>query len=180
MDWLRAMRGESGSVLRSLAKKFSPWFYIWGFLFIYWYAICLYTFLLSIYLPIYLPMYHLPIYLCFPSGSVVKNLPAMQKMWVWTLGWEDPLEEEMGNPLQYPCLGNPRDRGAWWVRTHGVAKEPDTTQQINNNTIYIATIYMPSVYLLYYLSIGHGCLPIIYLTTIYMPSIYWEILYEIM
>ena len=34
----------------------------------------------------------------FPSGSVVKNLPAMQEMqeiWVQSLGWEDPLEEDM-------------------------------------------------------------------------------------
>ena len=34
----------------------------------------------------------------FPSGSAVKNLPAMQetqKMAVWSLGWEDPLEEGM-------------------------------------------------------------------------------------
>ena len=28
----------------------------------------------------------------FPGGSVVKNLPAKQKMWVQSLGWEDPLE----------------------------------------------------------------------------------------
>ena len=27
------------------------------------------------------------------------------------LGWEDPLDEGNGNPLQYPCLGNPMDRG---------------------------------------------------------------------
>ena len=27
-----------------------------------------------------------------------------------------------GNPLQYPCLENPMDRGAWWVTVHGVAK----------------------------------------------------------
>ena len=36
--------------------------------------------------------------LSFPSGSVVKNPPAMQEtqeMQVWSLGWEDPLEEEM-------------------------------------------------------------------------------------
>ena len=34
----------------------------------------------------------------FPSDSVVKNLPVMQErqeMWVWSLGWEDPLEESM-------------------------------------------------------------------------------------
>ena len=27
-----------------------------------------------------------------------------------------------GNPLQYSCLENPMDRGAWWVIVHGVAK----------------------------------------------------------
>ena len=27
-----------------------------------------------------------------------------------------------GNPLQYPCLGNPMDRGAWWAEVHRVAK----------------------------------------------------------
>jgi len=26
-----------------------------------------------------------------------------------------------GNPLQYSCLENPVDRGAWWARVHGVA-----------------------------------------------------------
>ena len=30
--------------------------------------------------------------------------------------------EENGNPLQYSFLGNPMDRGAWWVEVHGVAK----------------------------------------------------------
>ena len=27
-----------------------------------------------------------------------------------------------GNPLQYSCLDNPIDRGAWWATVHGVAK----------------------------------------------------------
>ena len=30
--------------------------------------------------------------------------------------------EENGNPLQYSCLGNPMDRGAWWATVHEVAK----------------------------------------------------------
>ena len=30
--------------------------------------------------------------------------------------------EGNGNPLQYSCLGNPMDRGAWWATVHGVAK----------------------------------------------------------
>ena len=31
----------------------------------------------------------------FPSGTVVKNLTAMQETWIQYLGWEDPLEKEM-------------------------------------------------------------------------------------
>ena len=30
--------------------------------------------------------------------------------------------ERNGTPLQYSCLGNPMDRGAWWATVHGVAK----------------------------------------------------------
>ena len=36
-------------------------------------------------------------------------------------------EEGNGNPLQYSCLGNPMDRGAWGATVHGVTKELDTT-----------------------------------------------------
>ena len=36
----------------------------------------------------------------FPSGSAVKNLLALQETRVQSLGWEDPLEKENGNPLQ--------------------------------------------------------------------------------
>ena len=28
----------------------------------------------------------------------------------------------LGNPLQYSCLENPTDRGAWWATVHGVAE----------------------------------------------------------
>ena len=51
----------------------------------------------------------------FPSGSAVKNLPAMQKTWetqVRSLGREDPLEKENGNLVQYSCLEHPMDREA--------------------------------------------------------------------
>ena len=33
------------------------------------------------------------------------------------------LGERNGDPLQYSCPGNPRDRGAWWATGHGVAKD---------------------------------------------------------
>ena len=35
--------------------------------------------------------------------------------------------EGSGNPLQYSCLGNPMDRGAWHATVHGVEKESDKT-----------------------------------------------------
>ena len=37
-------------------------------------------------------------------------------------------EGEHGNTLQYSCLENLMDRGAWWATVHGVAKEWDTTE----------------------------------------------------
>ena len=36
--------------------------------------------------------------------------------------WEDLLEEGNGNPLQYSCLGNPTDRGAWQATVRGVSQ----------------------------------------------------------
>ena len=36
--------------------------------------------------------------------------------------------EGNGNPLQYSCLGNPTDRGAWQVTAHRFAKESDGTE----------------------------------------------------
>ena len=36
--------------------------------------------------------------------------------------------EGNGNPLQYFCLENPVDRGAWWTTVHGSHKESDTEE----------------------------------------------------
>ena len=35
-----------------------------------------------------------------------------------------------GIPLQYSCLGNPMDRGAWWSTVHRGAKKSDITEQL--------------------------------------------------
>ena len=35
---------------------------------------------------------------------------------------ENQLREGNDNPLQYSCLENPMDRGAWWAAVHGVVK----------------------------------------------------------
>ena len=55
-------------------------------------------------------------------AQTVKNVPAMWETRVQYLDGEDPLAQEMANPLQYSCLENPMDRGAWWVAVHGVEK----------------------------------------------------------
>ena len=46
-------------------------------------------------------------------AQIVKRLPTKQEILVQSLGQEDPPGEGNGNPLQYSCLGNPMDGGAW-------------------------------------------------------------------
>ena len=52
-------------------------------------------------------------------AQIVKNLPAMQETQVQSLGQEDPLGEGNGYPLQYSCLENLTDRGAWQASPWG-------------------------------------------------------------
>ena len=58
------------------------------------------------------------------KSQQVENSLAMQETqkWVPSLGWEEPLEEENGNPFQYSCLNNSMNREAWWVTVHGVTR----------------------------------------------------------
>ena len=56
---------------------------------------------------------------------------------VWSLGWEDSPGEGNGNPLQYPCLENLMDRGAWWAVVHGVTKSQAQLSNWHNNTTTI-------------------------------------------
>ena len=46
-------------------------------------------------------------------AQTVKCLPARQETQVQSLGWEGILEKEMATPLQYSCLENSMDGGAW-------------------------------------------------------------------
>ena len=72
------------------------------------------------------------LYIAFPGGSVVKNLPAKAGEAGSVLELGRSPGEGNGNPLQYSCLGNSMDRGAWQATVHGVAKESDTTWQLSN------------------------------------------------
>ena len=63
----------------------------------------------------------------FSHGSMVENLPANAGDVGSFPGLGRSLRGGNGNLLQYSCLGNPTDRGAWWAIVHGVAKESDWT-----------------------------------------------------
>ena len=62
----------------------------------------------------------------FPGGSVARNLPASAGDVGLIPGSGTSPGEGNGSPLQYSCLGNPMDRGAWQATVHGVSKELDT------------------------------------------------------
>ena len=68
-----------------------------------------------------------------PSGSVVKNLPAVQETQVQPLGWEDPLEKKIATHSSILAW-----RIAWTeepggLQSMGLQKEVDMTEQFNNN-----------------------------------------------
>ena len=72
----------------------------------------------------------------FPGGSAVKNSDASagdigDKGSI--LGSRRSSGGGNGNSLQYSCLGNLMDRGAWQATVHGITKELDMTEQLNNN-----------------------------------------------
>ena len=72
----------------------------------------------------------------FPGDTLVKNPPAS----TGDARDADSISESgrssgegNGDPLQYSCLGNPIDRGAWWAIVRGIA-ELDTTEQPGTQT----------------------------------------------
>ena len=60
--------------------------------------------------------------MAFPGGSVIKNPPvdAGDTSMIHASGGSP--EKGNANPLQYPCLGNPMDRGAWRAIVHEATK----------------------------------------------------------
>ena len=54
-------------------------------------------------------------------------------MWVCCLGREDPWRRTC-NPLQYFCLENRMDRGAWWATVYGVAESQARLKQLSRHT----------------------------------------------
>ena len=58
----------------------------------------------------------------FTGGSVSKDSACNARDLGSIPGKERSPGEGNSNPLQYSCLGNPIDRGAWWATVHGAAK----------------------------------------------------------
>ena len=65
---------------------------------------------------------------CSPVAQLVKNLPAMQEIWVRLLGWEDPLEK---GKATHSGRENSMDRGAWQATVLGVTKSQTRLSDFN-------------------------------------------------
>ena len=74
---------------------------------------------------------------------VVKNLPAnsgdLRDMSSIPGSQRSP-EGGSGNPLQYLCLGNPMNRGAWWATVHGIAKSWTRLKRLSMHTELIGNV----------------------------------------
>ena len=84
----------------------------------------------------------LRIFLGFPDGSVIKNMPANAGDDAGLIsGSGRSSGEENGYPLQYSCLENSVDRGAWWAIVHGAAKESDMTERLTHtHTLWVGSV----------------------------------------
>ena len=70
----------------------------------------------------------------FLGGSVVKNLPANVRGVSLILGSGRFCGEGNGNPLQYSCLENPRDGGAWWAAVYGAAQSRTQLKRLSSSS----------------------------------------------
>ena len=49
--------------------------------------------------------------------------------------------EGNGNPLQYSCLENPRDRGAWWAAIYGIAQSRTRLTRLSSSSSYLHVVH---------------------------------------
>ena len=84
----------------------------------------------------------------FPGGSDDKESACNAGDLSLSPGSERSPGEGRGKPLQYSCLGNPMDRGAWRATVHGVAKALDASENLTlslftpDSTISICNQYL--------------------------------------
>ena len=68
---------------------------------------------------------------------MVKSLPAMQKTWVRSLGWEDPLEKGMATHSSIVASRIPMDRGAWLAT---ILRVPESRTQLSRLTLSLYSV----------------------------------------
>ena len=91
----------------------------------------------------------------FPGGSNSKESACNVGDQGSIPGSEGYPAEGNGNPLQYSCLENSMDRGAWWVTVHGVTKSQITTKRLTHththtHTHNLAWILAPTCNIMYF------------------------------
>ena len=75
-------------------------------------------------------------YMGFPGGAEVEASACNMRELGSIPGLGRSPGEGNGNPVQYSCLENPMDGGAWWATLHG-RKELDTTERL-----YFTSLHM--------------------------------------
>ena len=103
-DWEKCPQYDSKYIYINICT------YIYGYIYInmFYVHICIYK--------------HMYIHRKFPRTSVGKESVCNTGDPDSIPGWERSPREGNGNPLQYSCLENPMDRGAWWATVHVVAR----------------------------------------------------------
>ena len=92
-------------------------------------------------------------------AQTVKNLPAMQETWVWSLSWEDAPGGGHGKLLQYSCLENPHGLRSLAGYSLWGQKESDMTEQLRTQGRKVCSVKVllgPSSYVLILLWLSPG------------------------
>ena len=55
-------------------------------------------------------------------------------------------EGKHGNPLQYSCLENPMDRGAWWATVHAVTKSQTGLKQFSTHNLLLRVVWIKIIH----------------------------------
>ena len=79
---------------------------------------------------------------CFPGGSISKESAGNAGALGLIPGSGRSPGGGQGNPLQYSCLENPMDRGAWWATVRRVTKSQTRLKQFSTHTL--ACLYRTS------------------------------------
>ena len=72
-----------------------------------------------------------------PGGLLSMGLRRVRHDWSDLACMHAYIGEGNGNPLQYSCLENPRDREAWWAAIYGVAQNWTWLKQLSSNSLLL-------------------------------------------